>query len=298
MLFDWFRKAALQVHKARRSFSETLESRWLMAATPTGITVDTSDHLNAVVMGTNRSETINVKADYTSGGVCLNVNGRRYKASANIMSVIVIGKGGDDQIKVETSKGFLGAEITTLIFGDDPDNEATKGDDTILAYFAGEGGAYGGPGNDFITGAGQPIFADGRIIDLEGGDGDDDIVGTGQSDTLVGGRGRDEIWGGNGDDVIVGDSGDDYLSGGAGSDYLDGGDGSDLLQGGRGDDFILGGAGDDYVSRFGTQNEIGIDYVDGEDGFDTLFYTDRKDEVFYTGDPNIEYLQFVELWNK
>lgn len=60
---------------------------------------------------------------------------------------------------------------------------------------------------------------------------------------LQGGVGNDNLVGFAGDDLIDGRAGDDTLSGGAGNDTLVGGLGNDLLSGGEGDDVYLFGAG-------------------------------------------------------
>lgn len=60
---------------------------------------------------------------------------------------------------------------------------------------------------------------------------------------LQGGVGNDNLVGFAGDDLIDGRAGDDTLSGGAGNDTLVGGLGNDLLSGGEGNDVYLFGAG-------------------------------------------------------
>jgi hypothetical protein len=87
---------------------------------------------------------------------------------------------------------------------------------------------------------------------LEGGDGDDTIVGSALGDRVYGGAGNDlidggagndMIYGGDGNDTLLGGDGSDYLSGGAGDDDLWGEDGADFLDGGTGNDTFQGGAG-------------------------------------------------------
>ena len=72
------------------------------------------------------------------------------------------------------------------------------------------------------------------------------------SDTLNGGDGDDVIIGGLGKQVINGGAGDDILSGGDGDDTLNGGAGDDILSGGRhglyGKQVINGGEGNDFVT--------------------------------------------------
>jgi Ca2+-binding RTX toxin-like protein len=59
--------------------------------------------------------------------------------------------------------------------------------------------------------------------------------------TLYGRGGKDELEGGIGNDILVGGDGDDELDGGAGRDLLIGGDGKDELEGGGGDDLLIAG---------------------------------------------------------
>jgi Ca2+-binding RTX toxin-like protein len=55
------------------------------------------------------------------------------------------------------------------------------------------------------------------------------------------------INGGLGNDTIIGSAGSELVFGGVGSDSLVGGDGSDYLAGGAGDNTMVGGAGDDTL---------------------------------------------------
>ena len=51
--------------------------------------------------------------------------------------------------------------------------------------------------------------------------------------------------GGTGDDILVGSQGGDTITGGSGNDHIDGGNGNDTLDGGADTDTINGGAGID-----------------------------------------------------
>lgn len=137
---------------------------------------------------------------------------------------------------------------------------------------------------------------------LDGGDGDDYLVGL---------AGNDQLFGGAGDDVLVADGNPDEVQGRYGDDYLDGGDGRDLLFGSGGADHLVGGAGDDElwgdeyagsdgmaVSSWGSaqmgagttagqlaQDLHGIDLLEGGEGNDTLIGGGRDDRLFGgTGD--------------
>ncbi|MEM9395120.1 MAG: DUF4214 domain-containing protein [Pseudomonadota bacterium] len=82
---------------------------------------------------------------------------------------------------------------------------------------------------------------------LNGGAGDDTIVGYAESDLVYGLDGGDNIDGGQGDDQIYGGSGQDDIFGGSGNDTLFGGADADYLAGGQGGDRLFGGAGSDTL---------------------------------------------------
>lgn len=64
---------------------------------------------------------------------------------------------------------------------------------------------------------------------LDGGAGDDRLVGSDAADRLFGGDGDDSLYGGGGNDELYGGNGNDQLYGGGGADLLIGGAGLDLL---------------------------------------------------------------------
>lgn len=153
---------------------------------------------------------------------------------------------------------------------------------------------------------------------IKGSEFADDLRGDGLPNILDGGRGDDWLMGRDGDDTLVGGDGNDNLLGGAGADFIDGGAGTDrvnysdatgsvtvdmlnpLLNQGTatgdilvsienvlgsnwgdkitGDDlanFIDGGGGDDIVFGSGgadiLMGRTGDDYLVGGDGNDVLF---------------------------
>jgi Ca2+-binding RTX toxin-like protein len=123
---------------------------------------------------------------------------------------------------------------------------------------------------------------------LDGGQGDDLLIGTASRDVLLGGNDRDTLIGGAGDDVLSGDEttgaleqgwavkradvpiaggvtshrtvyskasinsasegGDDVLYGQGGKDFINGGWGEDLLDGGADDDLLEGEQGNDTLA--------------------------------------------------
>ncbi|PWU28218.1 hypothetical protein DK254_20430 [Pseudomonas sp. RW407] len=104
-------------------------------------------------------------------------------------------------------------------------------------------------------------FADGSVWDVEqvkalllqGGEGNDALIGYASDDRLSGGAGND--W-------LYGEAGHDWLEGGIGNDRLYGGVGNDTLIGGAGSDYLIGGEGSD-VYRF--ERGWGQDHIENYD---------------------------------
>ena len=77
---------------------------------------------------------------------------------------------------------------------------------------------------------------------VNGGDGNDCVVGGASSDTLRGNLGDDTLIGGRAADLLIGGDGEDILLGGNGNDILIGGQHADHLYGQRGEDLLIGAA--------------------------------------------------------
>ncbi|NML15005.1 calcium-binding protein [Azohydromonas caseinilytica] len=120
--------------------------------------------------------------------------------------------------------------------------------------FSGVYGVQGGAGNDSLVGGAG-------FQELRGYYGNDTIVGGDGADRLSGYTGNepgsfnlsttytDNDWldGGAGNDLLRGDFGNDTLIGGLGDDRFEGGTGDDSLAGGEGDDYFTGGLGNDTI---------------------------------------------------
>jgi Tol biopolymer transport system component len=130
----------------------------------------------------------------------------------------------------------------------------------------------------------QRITNDCRIV---GTDGNDDLAGTALADVLVGRGGNDVLRavpqyytgdtldGGTGDDVLVGSPESDALDGGTGDDVLRAGPGPDLLVGGPGRDTIQAEGGRDLVyARDGEVDSVSC-------GTNTGKSTGREGDVAY-----------------
>jgi Ca2+-binding RTX toxin-like protein len=111
-------------------------------------------------------------------------------------------------------------------------------------------------------------------VTLDGGAGNDRLVGSLAGDRIRGNGGNDRIFGYGGRDCLSGGAGDDSLYAGRANDVVHGGSGDDLIVGGSGHDHLYGGAGDDVIrSRDGER-----DWVRCGSGFDTV-HADRYDHV-------------------
>lgn len=109
---------------------------------------------------------------------------------------------------------------------------------------------------------------------LDGGAGNDTLLGGDYADTLFGGSGDDYMVGGAGGDLMYGGSGNDRMAGTAGPDTLHGEDGNDTVTGGNGRDFVYGDAGNDELN-----GSKGMDMVYGGDGNDIIFARDGQSDT-------------------
>jgi Ca2+-binding RTX toxin-like protein len=93
------------------------------------------------------------------------------------------------------------------------------------------------------------LFTAGTALarNIEGGPGDDTLIGTTNTDT---------IYGRGGDDLIRGRGARDIVFGGAGNDDLYGGAIGDQIFGGAGNDYIVGGSGEDELFGFGGNDVL------------------------------------------
>lgn len=149
-------------------------------------------------------------------------------------------------------------------------------------------------GNDSIDA--RSILAPNIKLALDGGSGDDRLMGSGGNDLLLGGEGNDRVlWNvGSGDDVMEGGDGSDTaeISGGTTQDQLVviangtrvfvagaspavgsvnmGGVESLLINGGGGDDLISASNGLSTLTRITLDGGSGNDTLTGGDGADTL----------------------------
>ncbi len=102
---------------------------------------------------------------------------------------------------------------------------------------------YSGDGNDIVD-LTSPRYQYGPVT-IDGGTGNDWLLGNDGSDRIYGRSGKDTIKGYGGNDRLDGGSGNDRVYGGRGNDKLWGSSGNDYLYGGLGKDTLTGGKGSD-----------------------------------------------------
>jgi Ca2+-binding RTX toxin-like protein len=230
-----------------------------------------------VVFGGNFTPAAVVAFDALSGTISVTDTGPGDAA----VTIKVIG--GNVVVEIngvaDTSFGTIAASDVTAIvvtggaLGNQVDlTGVTSTDFTTLTSVQVDGGAGDDSllGSDFADsltgGTGNDSLAGGAGNDvLNGNAGNDTLSGAGDDDRLLGGGGNDQLDGGAGQDTLNGNGGNDTLSGGDGNDLVLGAAGKDILHGGIGNDTLSGGDGNDRLL-----GDAGDDFVEGGDGDDTL----------------------------
>ena len=215
-----------------------------------------------------------------------------------------------DGLKVLWLDSTIGREVPTSDLGNVIDGGS--GNDAI---YAGVGAdiVHGGDDSDDISGmagndvlygddGGDRIFGDGTIRNdavtytpaelhgkdvIDGGAGNDTLLGQGNDDVILGGDGNDKIYG---DDRRNADTppeaaGNDRLQGGADDDTIIGGGRNDEILGGTGNDKLYGDAGPRDPANPLAAKFHGDDYIDGGDGNDYL-KGEGGNDILYGGSEN------------
>ncbi len=228
------------------------------------------------VVGTSGADTLSLSPTVGGGVVAqaafLGTTPRTYPSGLTGITVLL--DGGNDTLAVtaplpclltadtgagdDTFRGWGEAFTTATLFGGDgQDRILNPGADggLVLALFRptnsielikgntsyADQSIQGTAANDFLDFSATSL----ALLDyVDGGDGNDTIIGNAQRNDLRGG------------------AGDDFLDGGAGSDSLDGGLGNDTVLGGLGDDVLIGGAGQTDLLDGGLDDDTFLGWGD------------------------------------
>jgi Ca2+-binding RTX toxin-like protein len=218
-------------------------------------------------------------------------------------ALVVYALGGNDTIKFGYDSG--GWAYDFVAYGG-------AGNDVIDAGSAIRdlgGTIYGEDGNDFLKGgAGDSSFAYGATY-IDGGAGDDILIGLSSFDTLLGGDGNDWIRSAGTGRAVLGGSGNDTIFysyaarvdnldayGGTGADFIYGSDQNDILSGDEGIDLLVGRGGNDYLylnadggTAYGNEgNDVGVGAADADnfimgDGNDAAYGYGGRDYLLGEG---------------
>jgi Ca2+-binding RTX toxin-like protein len=193
--------------------------------------------------------------------------------------------GGPDEVTVNDTAGtdleLLTIELEGSIGGGTGDGEvdvviANGGDADEVVVAAGD--AATGVSIAGLSAAIDILHLDPAIekLNINPMDGDDTADATG----LAAGAAVLTVDGGAGDDTILGGPGADLLGGGGGDDFIDGNQGADTAFMGGGDDTFQWDPGD------------GSDFVEGEAGFDTLLFNGSAASEIFDASANGDRLRF------
>lgn len=163
---------------------------------------------------------------------------------------ILYGGSGDDTLIGGSGNDILfGGSGNDVIYGDEKDKEDAYGNDILVG---GQGSDYldGGKGNDILI-AGDTSLSIGSLKNLLS---NKDNLNT---NAFEASSDKNRLNGGEGNDLLIGDKGEDILNGGKNDDYIYGGRGDDVLLGGTGTNYLYGGKGnDEYHLTAGSKNII------------------------------------------
>jgi Ca2+-binding RTX toxin-like protein len=151
-----------------------------------------------------------------------------------------------------------------------------------------------GSGNDVVDLTSPRFYY--AAVTIDGGTGNDWLLGNIANDRIFGQSGRDWIKGYGGNDRIDGGSDNDRLYGGRGNDKLAGSSGNDYLSGDQGKDTLSGGRGNDKFVFDTAPSKSNVDSVtDFSVKYDSIYlekdvFTKAgakgrlKSDAFWTGD--------------
>jgi Ca2+-binding RTX toxin-like protein len=210
---------------------------------------------NDTVEGQDGTDTMRFNGSNANENIDVSANGNRVRFTRNLANIVmdlndmesIVAKalGGSDNLVVDDLSGTdvtnIGADLAAS--GDDgtPDNvvvKATNADDAVTVTGTGPNAQVAGLAAQ-ISVSGASAANDRLTVNGLGGADVIDASGVAAGSILL------TLDGGDGDDVLIGGDGDDTLRGGAGDDVLIGGPGNDTLDGGPGDNIVIQSLGAD-----------------------------------------------------
>ncbi|MFT5526283.1 MAG: Ca2+-binding RTX toxin-like protein, partial [Pirellulaceae bacterium] len=221
------------------------------------------------------------------------------ETAATLVSLDIDSGGGDDFIRVdpklfgveapETYTIASGAGLDRIKLQQDVNDDPSKPAAVQYIYT----GVFldGGPGDDVIMGhTGKETVKGGSGADvIMTYAGDDEVHGEAGDDFIATGKGADMVWAGLGNDRVLGGSDADVLRGGDGDDVLMGEDGADVLYGDANDDLLVGGLDADQLFG-GTHDDTATwELGDGSDTFEGGTGTDQLSMTGYVLNPQAFY---------
>ena len=203
-----------------------------------------------VVEGQDGTDTMAFNGSNANERMEVSANGGRVRFTRDIGNIVMDlndvesidakAFGGTDNLVVDDLSGTdlvsVNADLAAIGGGDDgqPDNvvvNATNGDDVVSVTGGGTDVQVAGL-SALVSVSGGIAGSDRLTVDALAGDDVVDASGVAAGAmllTLDGGDGDDILLGGAGDDTLLGGAGDDVLIGGPGNDTLDGGPGSNVV---------------------------------------------------------------------
>ena len=219
---------------------------------------------NDTVEGQAGTDTMLFNGSNVNERMDVSANGQRVRFTRDVASIVmdlddvesIVARtlGGTDNLAVGDLSGTdvtnVQADLASSSGGDDgaADNvvvNGTNADDAVTVTGAGPSARVAGL-SALVSVSGAGAVNDRLTVNGLGGDDVIDASGVAAGSILL------TLDGGEGDDVLIGGAGDDVLLGGASDDVLLGGPGNDALDGGPGDNVVVQSFGADVVTSATT----------------------------------------------
>ena len=212
------------------------------------------------VEGQDGTDTMRFNGSNANENMQVSANGQRVRFIRDVANIVmdlndleaIVAKtlGGTDNLRIDDLSGTdvtnVAADLAATGGGDDlaADNvvvNATNADDVVTVIGAGPNAQVAGLAAQ-VSVSGASAANDRLTVNGLGGADVIDASGVAAGSILL------TLDGGDGDDVLIGGAGDDTLRGGAGDDVLLGGPGNDTLDGGPGDNIVIQSLGADTTT--------------------------------------------------